>query len=210
MIIINLHYRLLKSRVYRFHLCSLVLFFGFVLVSMFFVPTPILSVSDDVSSKSINRIPDLAIISGKKFSLVVNNEDYSIYYGIILGNSTNQDYNAVITAMSVIPEKKSLLINFDNIFQTDNVWIRFPNEVISANNEKFVLLVDGIEKGYELSSHGNDTRLGFVIKTGTQQVEIIGNNVVPEFPVNIFLVFLMVFCVVIVLTRNCMKLGKSI
>lgn len=177
---------------------------------MFFVPTPVLSVSDDVSSKSINRIPDLAIISGKKFSLVVNNEDYSIYYGIILGNSTNQDYNAVITAMSVIPEKKSLLINFDNIFQTDNVWIRFPNEVISANNEKFVLLVDGIEKGYELSSHGNDTRLGFVIKTGTQQVEIIGNNVVPEFPVNIFLVFLMVFCVVIVLTRNCMKLGKPI
>lgn len=177
---------------------------------MFFVPIHVLSVSDDVSSKSINPKPDLAIISGKKFSLVVNNEDYNIYYGIILGNSSNQDYDGMITSISIIPEKKSLLINFDNIFQTDNVWIRFPNEVISANNEKFVLLVDGIEKGYELSSHGNDTRLGFVIKTGTQQVEIIGNNVIPEFPVNIFLVLLMVFCVVIVLTRNYMKLGKLI
>jgi len=73
---------------------------------MFFVPIHVLSVSDDVSSKSINPKPDLAIISGKKFSLVVNNEDYNIYYGIILGNSSNQDYDGMITSISIIPEKK--------------------------------------------------------------------------------------------------------
>lgn len=183
-------------------------FFGFVFACLVFTPIQVFSV-DDESSKS-NPRPDLALISGKKFPLVVNNENYDIYYGIILGESSIQDYDGKIISMSIMPEKKSLLINFDNILQTDNAWIRFPNEVISANNDKFVLLVDGIESGYELSSHGSDTRLGFVINTGTHQVEIIGNNVIPEFPVNILLVFLLIFCAVILLTRNNMKKNMSI
>jgi hypothetical protein len=99
------------------------------------------------------------------------------------------------------------LITFDNILQTDNVWIRFPNEVISADNEKFVLLVDGIEKGYELSSHGRDIRLGFIIPTGTHAVEIIGNNIIPEFPTSTLLVFSMVFCIVTLLTKNYIKIS---
>lgn len=181
-------------------------FFGFVFAYLVFIPIQAFSLNNEISKS--NPRPDLALISGKKFPLVVNNVSYDIYYGIILGESSIQDYDGKIISMSIIPEKKSLLINFDNILQTDNAWIRFPDEVISANNDKFVLLVNGIENGYELSSHGSDTRLGFVIKAGTTKVEIIGNNVVPEFPIHLLTVFLMTFCAVILLTRNHMK--KSI
>jgi hypothetical protein len=179
--------------------------FSFMLVCVLYAPFNSLSYGDTVDDKSNKPTSDLAIIAGKKFTLNVNDNKYNIYYGIILGESSKQDYNAVITYISVVPEKKSLLINFDNILQTDNVWVRFPNEVISAEGEKFVLFVDGIEKGYELSSHGSETRLGFIIPQGTHEIEIVGNNVIPEFPTNMLLVFLMVFCIMILLTRNYTK-----
>lgn len=181
------------------------LLFGAVLICL--IISPAYSLSDNnMNNNQITYSPDLAIISGKKFSLSVNDYYYDIYYGIVLGESSDQDYDGMITSMSIIPEKKSLLITFDNIQQTDNAWIRFPNEVISAKNEKFSLFVDGIEKGYELSSHGNETRLGFVVPKDTQYVEIVGNNVIPEFSTNVLLVFLMVFSVIILLTRNHIKI----
>lgn len=181
--------------------------FSFILVYILYAPFITLSYGDATDDKSNKPIPDLAIISSKKFTLNVNDHNYNIYYGIILGESSKQDYDAIITSMSIVPERKSLLIKFDNILQTDNVWVRFPNEVISAENEKFVLFVDGIEKGYELSSHGSETRLGFIISPDTHEVEIIGNNVIPEFPTNMLLVFLVVFCIMILLTRNYMKIS---
>ena len=172
---------------------------------MIFTPIHALSVGSDKTNESSQR-PDLALISGKKFPLVVDNESFEIYYGIILGTSSDQDYAGKIISMTIKPEKKSLLIDFDNVLQTDNVWIRFPNKVISADNEKFILFVDGIEKGYELSSHGNETRLGFVIKEGTKHVEIIGTNVIPEFPSSALSVFLLIFCPVFLFSRTIKKM----
>lgn len=166
-----------------------------LLICILFAPTHALSDSS-IDNANNNPTSDLAHISGKKFLLSVDNRYYDIYYGIILGESSDQDYNGVITGMSIIPEKNSLLINFDNILQTDNAWIRFPNQVLSAEGDKFALFVDGVEKGYEISSHGSKTRLGFIIPPDTHEVEIVGNNVIPEFPTNMLLVFLIIFCMV--------------
>jgi hypothetical protein len=71
---------------------------------MIFTPTRALSINDNISDKSILK-PDLALVSGKKFPLVINDQDYDIYYGIILGQSSDQDYDGVITSMYVVPEK---------------------------------------------------------------------------------------------------------
>jgi hypothetical protein len=179
----------------------------FCCIFTFLAVTPIdaLSSSNNETNKS-NVKQDLAIISGERFTLIINNENYDIYYGIVLGESSQLDYTGKITSMSIIPEKKSLMINFANILQTDNVWIRFPNKVISAENEKFSLIVDGIQKGYELSAHGDETRLGFIIGKDTHQVEIIGNNVIPEFSSNALLLFLFIFCTLVILPRIKLKI----
>ncbi|HSB57822.1 MAG TPA: hypothetical protein VLD38_08465 [Nitrosopumilaceae archaeon] len=177
------------------------LFFGPFLICILFTPTYVSADFNSTANDKINIKPDLSLISGKKFPLTINANNYDIYYGIVLGESSDQDYNGAITSMNIVPEKKSLLIVFDNILQTDNVWVRFPNEMLSAEKAKFVLLVDGIEKGYELSSHGTDTRLGFIIQKGTHQVEIVGNNVIPEFPLCVMPVILVVFGMVVFFTR---------
>ena len=56
-----------------------------------------------------------------------------------------------------------------------------PFDVMSAEGDDFVLLIDSVETGYEFTRGTGDNTIGMVVPAGTQKVEIIGTSVIPEF-----------------------------
>jgi len=60
-------------------------------------------------------------------------------------------------------------------------WVRMPDAVISAENENYIVLVDGVDTGYDLMKFPNDHVIGFFITEDTKNIEIIGTSVIPEF-----------------------------
>jgi hypothetical protein len=98
-----------------------------------------------------------------------------------VAEDSSEDYDAKIISMSINPERSSLMIKLDNILHSDVMSVRFPQEVLSADKEKFTLLVNGQEKGYEFSVYDKYTNLIFIVPKQTTEVEIIGTKVIPEF-----------------------------
>src|SRR5574340_528824 len=82
-------------------------------------------------------------VFGKTHSLHVYNSTYNIYYGFkfTYANASN---------ISLVPDHNSIQIDLKGVTETDAMWIQFPQNLISAENNNFVLYVDGQEKQYEL------------------------------------------------------------
>ncbi len=51
----------------------------------------------------------------------------------------------------------------------------------NAEGEKYQVLVDGVDTRYDLMKFPNDYVIGFVISETTENIEIIGTKVIPEF-----------------------------
>lgn len=67
------------------------------------------------------------------------------------------------------------------VTEYDSMWIQFPDQLISADKDKFVLYVDGQERGYELATTDHSTIMGFMVAANSHNVEIKGTSVIPEF-----------------------------
>jgi len=80
--------------------------------------------------------------------------------------------------------------------------IEFSNELIRAENNAFAVLVNGYEVEYDISSTELGTKLIIPTPAYTEEIEIIGTFVIPEFPFGIFLVLVSLFTVVIVFSKS--------
>jgi len=129
-------------------------------------------------------------IFSESYNLEVDEHSYDLEY----------DINANVLAMAIDHELNSLLIGIDNTHDS-KFTITLPNEMISAENNEFAVLVDGYEVDYELHSLSDDIQILFFVPTDTQEIEIIGTHVIPEFPFSI-LVLLILMTSTIILTRK--------
>ena len=142
---------------------------------------------DTTSDTSIQQIqyPDLAQLMMKKYQLQVDEKSFEILYRLSTLETTaedsSEDYDAKVISMNINSERSSLIIKLDNILHSDVMSVRFPKELLSADKEKFTLLVNGQEKGYELSVSGKYTNLIFIVTNQAAEVEIVGTRVIPEF-----------------------------
>jgi len=92
------------------------------------------------------------------------------------------DLDGELLAMAIDQELDSLLVGTENV--KDSVFqIEFANEMITAENNEFAVLVDGFEIDYDIDNKGTSTVLTFFLDEGTQEIEIIGTHVIPEFPI---------------------------
>lgn len=106
-----------------------------------------------------------------EYVLEIDQHAYSISYIV----------NADVVAMAIDPESKSLLIGLDKTYDSQ-FFIELEHELINAQNNEFVILVNGQDVDYEVTSDSSISRLTFFVPTGSEEVEIIGTSVVPEFP----------------------------
>ena len=69
----------------------------------------------------------------------------------------------------------------DEIPSKTDIWVRMPEEVLYAENEKYQVLINGEDTGYDLMKMLDGYVVGFVISEDSKDIEIIGTKIVPEF-----------------------------
>ncbi|MFB5597817.1 MAG: hypothetical protein ACE5RJ_02215 [Nitrosopumilaceae archaeon] len=127
----------------------------------------------------------------------------STYHIVIDENSFNIDYeiDANVIAIAVDQELNSLLIGIedtkDSVFQ-----IELPTEMISAENNEFAVLVDGYEVDYQIISNDSSNLISFFVPGNSQELEIIGTYVIPEFPLGITIVFAMMISLGVFISKK--------
>lgn len=149
---------------------------------MFLILLPILIFSTPVFAQT-----DMSISDYSQYILEIDDHSYPITY----------DVNADIIAMQIDSESKSLLIGLDKTYDS-KFYIKLDHEMINAQNNEFVVLVNGQDTDYEITSDSTSSTLLFYVSSGDEEVEIIGTSVIPEFPIGaIFGLAIMVFSMVV-------------
>ena len=132
----------------------------------------------------------------KKYVLEIDEHVFDIKYEV----------DADVIAMAIDQESKSLLVGIENS-QDSQFLIAFPKEMINAENGEFAVLVNGVEIEYEISSNSQDYTLIFYVPVDSEEVEIIGTHVIPEFPIGIMAIVAIVMMGSIVISRS--RLGSN-
>jgi len=115
-------------------------------------------------------LSNLSAYAEKNYHMEIDDNSFDIKY----------DFDGEVIAMEIDKELNSLLIGTENV-KDSQFHITLPNDLISAENNEFVILVNGFEVEYEVIETG-DTNLTFFIPAYTEEIEIIGTYVIPEFP----------------------------
>ena len=108
--------------------------------------------------------------------------------------------NADIVAMKIDPESKSLLVGLDNAHDSQ-FFIGLEHELINAQNNEFVILVDGQEVDYQITSDSTSSTFEFFVPAGTEEVEIIGTHVIPEFPIGAIFGFAVMISTIVIFAK---------
>ena len=130
---------------------------------------------------------------GSTYSLETSDMQFEISY----------ELNGDVIAMAVDENTTSFLIGITNV-EDSNFEILLPTELISAENNEFVVLVDGIEVDYDVSAQNDASILQFFVPANSQEIEIIGTYVIPEFPLGV----LVVPATMIIIVTFVTKIGK--
>ena len=130
---------------------------------------------------------------GSTYSLETSDVQFEISY----------ELNGDVIAMAVDENTTSFLIGITNV-EDSNFEISLPTELISAENSEFVVLVDGVETDYDVSTQNDASMLQFFVPANSQEIEIIGTHVIPEFPLGVFVVLATMIVIVTFVT----KIGK--
>ena len=142
--------------------------------------------------------PEYSIIDNPTFyELKVDDNTFSIPYEV----------NASVIAMGIDPELTSFLIGIENT--QDSVFIiDLEHRLISATNNEFAILVNGVEVDYEIVSDADSSTFTFFVPEYTEEIEIIGTRVIPEFPFGVILIFSVVLTTILVISRTKIPLFK--
>ena len=128
---------------------------------------------------------DIAQLMAEKYVLDVDDQTFDIYYGfkgsLEVDISSQEFDNPKISNIFLNQEQKSLEITFEEHEYAGPVWVRLPTELMSAKGGEFQLLIEDVEKPYELTYYTDDVSVGFFMPLEIQKVEIIGTSVIPEF-----------------------------
>ena len=110
-------------------------------------------------------------------------------------------FDGELVAIQVDQESTSLLVGTTNV-QESILEISFPSELLAAENAEFVVLVDGLETDYTVSYADNNPTIMIQIPEATEEIEIIGTTVVPEFPLGVLAIMGVVSAMALVFSKT--------
>ena len=138
-----------------------------------------------VSEKLVayGQYPDIGQIMAEKITFEFDDDTYDIYYGYkgSLDSMGSHEEEPILSSMIINEERKSIEIIMKKVPEKTDFWVRIPPEVLYAEGDKFTVLVDGVNTGYDMTIFPNDYAIGFIILETTENIEIIGTRVIPEF-----------------------------
>ena len=109
--------------------------------------------------------------------------------------------NAKIISMTPDLDAKSLIIKISTTDDGELV-ITLPKDVIDTDEEGFFILVDGEETAYIEELHDNSRTLTIPFYYGSEEIEIIGTFVIPEFGIISVLVLAVAIIAIIAVTSK--------
>ena len=126
---------------------------------------------------------DIAQLMAEKITFEIEDNTYELYYGYkgSLDSMGTEYVEPVLSSMNINEERKSIEIIMEEVPEKTDFWVRIPQEILYAEGEKFQVLVDGVDTGYDLMKFPNDYVIGFVILENTENIEVVGTRVIPEF-----------------------------
>ena len=122
-------------------------------------------------SAGVQTTPEFAMEENENMSQTITIEDNVLNYELTC---------AEILGMTPDTEMKSMIISI----KTDcdgELTITLPKEVIDTDENGFFVLVDGDETNHKSSSVGEFWTLTIPFSYGSEEIEIIGTFVIPEF-----------------------------
>lgn len=159
---------------------TLVILFAITLI---LIPTTVYAefVFKDIEAFGQNF--DISQLMGEKVVFEFGDNTYDVYYGYGGSlDSVGTDFlEPELSSMKINEERKSIEITMSSVPEKTEFWVRIPEDVLYAENEQFVVLVDGIETEYVMIKYPNDSGVGMIISEDTKNIEIIGTKVIPEF-----------------------------
>jgi len=84
----------------------------------------------------------------------------------------------------------------DSIFIID-----LNHELITAYNNEFAILVNGLEVDYDIVSDSDSSTFTFYVPEFTEEIEIIGTHVIPEFPLGVIMGLVILISAVMLVSR---------
>ena len=127
---------------------------------------------------------DISQLEAEKFVLEVGEDSYDIYYGYsgsLDDSMTDHFSEPVVAEINLNQDRKSLEFNFEKVPEKTDFWVRIPFEVLTAEKEQYQVLINGEDTGYDLMKMPDGYVVGMIISQDTENVEIIGTKVIPEF-----------------------------
>jgi hypothetical protein len=141
-----------------------------------------------ILSLSFSILP--SVFAENIYNLTVDEHSFDLTY----------EFSGDVIAMAIDQELRSLLIGVENT--KDSLFrITFDNTLITAENGNFAILVNGLEVDYDILDDGNSSTLRFYVEEGTEEIEIIGTHVIPEFPFSVFFGFVLMTSTVLIITK---------
>ena len=156
-----------------------------ILFLMILTPTSVYSEFIFKDMKAFGQYPDIGQIMAEKITFEYDDETFDVYYGYkgSLDSIGSHSAEPILSSMTINEERKSIEIKMDEVPAKTDFWVRIPPEVLYAEGDEFIVLVDGVNTGYDITTFPNDYAIGFIILETTENIEIIGTRVIPEFGV---------------------------
>lgn len=126
-----------------------------------------------------------------RYDLKVDDKTFSVSYG----------FNGKLISMDIDKEAKSLLVGTTDVDES-TFEMTLPAEVIGAEGDEFVILLDGVETDYDVTHSSGMTTFKFTVPIATEEIEIIGTSVVPEFPFGALVVMGAVLSAMVVFSKT--------
>lgn len=134
----------------------------------------------------LNIIP--AFGEEKYYDLKIDENAFNIRYHV----------DGDVIAMAIDKELTSLLIGLENV--NGGIFsIHLANKLISVEDNEFAVLVNLVEIDYDIDVQSDGVVLIFEIPPDTEEIEIIGTKVIPEFP-GVLLAFALAIASISVIT----------
>jgi len=143
-------------------------------------------------SAGVQTTPEFAMDENENTLQNILIEDHSLDYELTC---------AEIQSLTPDTENKSLIISI----KTDcdgELTITLPKDVIDTDEEGFFILVDGDETNHKASSLGEFWTLTIPFSYGSEEIEIIGTFVIPEFGTIAMLVLVAAISSIIIISAK--------
>ena len=137
-------------------------------------------------------VPEFSVTEDEDYLQSTMLEDYELGYELT---------GAKIIRITPDTEMKSLIFEIET-YSDGELRITLPKDVIDTDEEGFFILVDGIETNHEAVSNLENWSFVIPFSYGSEEIEIIGTFVIPEFGTIAALVLVTSIAVIVVISAK--------